>query len=327
MNSKLNYFITRFSFLGIGYYLLYKNSKQDSYIPIILGTLLGIGILYILNLIDQKCDKNKRLYKIIFNFINMYFILIAFTLLPLFVTSFYLVHTPVLALTIPFLLSSLYTLKKGKKILYNLSNLLYPVSIIFILLAALSLIQYVKVTSYLPILNTSNQNILTSTLFFTAMSSIPNMLSLNHGIEFKIVLKNYLISSVILLMEAVITIGCIEPTLISVYSFPEYVVLKRVTILDFIENIENILSIIWYCDIYFVITTCFANLKENINNKLIYYTSILFPFILATTYFSRNYVKVLILFNNYPYCLGLLFIIFVGYNLFNRQKKSVEKID
>ena len=45
------------------------------------------------------------------------------------------------------------------------------------------------------------------------------------------------------------TILCLGEPLIRIYSFPEYAVLKQIKILDFIENIENLSTFIWYFDI------------------------------------------------------------------------------
>ena len=47
MKNKLTYFITRSSMFGIGFYLLFKNASKDAWISVLLGTLLGVIILYI----------------------------------------------------------------------------------------------------------------------------------------------------------------------------------------------------------------------------------------------------------------------------------------
>lgn len=321
MKNNLNYFITRSSFLGVGYYLLYKYSGHDAWIAIILGTILGIGVIYLFSLIQKYCNKDNLIYKILFTIINLYFILVFLNLLPLFVNSFYLVNTPSVFITLPFLIACIYLSLKDKNVLYYTSNLLFILSIIFIFLAIFALIKNVKINLFLPILELSNQNLIKSTLFYSAMSAIPNIITINHDIEFKKMVKNYLFSSFILLCVAILTIGSISSILLSSYSFPEYVVLKRISILKFIENIENILSIIWYCDLFILISTCCVNVKYLVKNKYLHLGFISIPFLITTLYFGTNYIRTLVLFNIYPYCLGIILLLFVIFNLFNIKKK------
>ena len=46
MKNKLTYFIARSSMFGIGFFLIFQNAGKDAWISILLGTLLGIIILY-----------------------------------------------------------------------------------------------------------------------------------------------------------------------------------------------------------------------------------------------------------------------------------------
>ena len=50
MKNKLTYFIARSSMFGIGFFLVFKNASKDAWISLILGTFLGIIVLYIYNL-------------------------------------------------------------------------------------------------------------------------------------------------------------------------------------------------------------------------------------------------------------------------------------
>lgn len=321
MKNKLNYFITRSSFLGVGYYLLYKYSEHDAWIAIILGTILGIGIIYLFSLIQKYCNKDNLIYKILYTIINLYFILVFLNLLPLFVNSFYLVNTPSLFITLPFLILCIYLSLKGRNVLYYCSNILFILSILFIFLEFLALIKNIELNLFLPVLEISNKNLLKSTLFYSAMTAIPNIITINHNFEFKKMVKSYLFSSFILLCVAILTIGTIGSSLLSSYSFPEYVVLKRISILNFIENIENILSIIWYCDLFILISTCCENVKYLIKTKYMHLGLISIPFLLTILFFNTNYIRTLVLFDIYPYCLSIILIVFIMFNLFNIKKK------
>jgi len=60
MKNKLTYFIARSSMFGIGFFLIFQNAGKDAWISILLGTLLGVIILYIYNKIKQNLN-NKTL--------------------------------------------------------------------------------------------------------------------------------------------------------------------------------------------------------------------------------------------------------------------------
>ena len=47
MKDKLSYFASRFSMFGIGFFLLFKLTGKDAWIAVILGTFIGVIILYI----------------------------------------------------------------------------------------------------------------------------------------------------------------------------------------------------------------------------------------------------------------------------------------
>ena len=60
--GNLAYNLSRSLFLGGGISTLFLKSSKDAYIAIILGTLLGIGIIYILSLISKNIDKPLNEY-------------------------------------------------------------------------------------------------------------------------------------------------------------------------------------------------------------------------------------------------------------------------
>ena len=104
MKNKLTYFLSRSSMFGIGFYLIFKETSKDSWISLLLGTLLGIIIIYIFSLI-KKYINNKtiidslknyplgKLYIFIFILFNLLLITTTLVILPLFVNSFYLTHS------------------------------------------------------------------------------------------------------------------------------------------------------------------------------------------------------------------------------------------
>jgi len=101
-------------------------------------------------------------------------------------------------------------------------------------------------------------------------------------------------------------LGALTPNVAKMYSFPEYMVLKRIKIFGFIENIENIITAIWYIDLFVFITMILKRIYGIINKKIIYYP-VIFTIILFTTYFIvDNYYRVIFLYHYTPYILLIM---------------------
>ena len=130
MKNKLTYFIARSSMFGIGFFLIFQNAGKDTWISILLGTILGLIILYIYNIIKNHLQndtlQNKlkqtligKIYIVIMLLFYLYLTFITLMLLPLFVNSFYLTTTPKIIVNIPFLILAIYLSFKDKGKAYN----------------------------------------------------------------------------------------------------------------------------------------------------------------------------------------------------------------
>ncbi len=325
MKNKLTYFITRSSMFGIGFFLLFKHTGKDAWISVILGSLIGIGILFIYKYIKEFFqNKNLRdtlnktilgkLYILIFLLFYLYLILIILILLPMFVNSFYLLYTPKIIVVLPFLFLAIYISSKEKRVIESLSNLLCVFSILIIITYGLLLIKYIDFNNLLPILSTKNIGILKASLIYASITSIPQIITINYSCNsFKDDLKDYLlatITSFAIVMLAILTLG--EP-LIKIYSFPEYALLKQIKILNFIENIENLSTFIWYFDIFITLSCLITNIKETLPKKynpLYFYSFILLSIILSTQVAGKNYRIIITMFYYYPLVLFIFFLLF-----------------
>ncbi len=79
--NKHSYFITKVSMFGLGYRLLINECERYAYIPIILGSIIGIIFIYILS----KVKTNKVLITILCIYLSISLLV----LLSTFVSSFY----------------------------------------------------------------------------------------------------------------------------------------------------------------------------------------------------------------------------------------------
>jgi len=339
MKNKLTYFIARSSMFGIGFFTFFQNGGHDAWIPIILGTILGIIILYIYSNIKKLLNGknlNKilkttfigKIYNIIFIIFYLYLMLIILILLPLFVNSFYLTTTPKIIINIPFILLAIYITFKGKRVIENLSSFLCVFSILIILFFAISLINYTDFSNLIPVFSISTNKILKCTLVYAALTSIPQIITINFNNDFKNTLKDYLLSSLTLFAIVFFTIIALGEPLIKIYSFPEYTVLRQIKILNFIENIENISSFIWYFDLFVMLSCLITNLKDALPKKfnLIYFYSLITIITLFTSlYIDKNYIYVLNFVYYHPIILAIFFFIFVTLLIYLKLKKNITK--
>ena len=60
--GNLAYFLSRSLFLGGGISTLFLKASKDAYIAIILGSILGIGIIYLISLVSKRIDQPLNEY-------------------------------------------------------------------------------------------------------------------------------------------------------------------------------------------------------------------------------------------------------------------------
>lgn len=333
MNNKLSYFVSKSSMFGIGYFLLLNINNKNAYLSIILGTILGIGIIYLYSLIRNNI-KNKNLvkalkssfigniYNILLILFYLYLLCITILIFTTFINSFYLIKTPKLFIIIPFILLSLYLSFKEKRVLTDLSVLMFYFSLLIVFIFSLLLIPYNEFSNIMPILNYNTNNILIGSLIYACITSIPLILTINYDNNFKNTLKNYLIAS---LLNLLIILGCTLSlgNLINIYRFPEYAVLKQIRLLDFIENIENISTFGWYAESFVFISLIIANIKESLPrkyNKFSLPILTLLSVIFASIIIGNNYELLLKLFYLHPVILSIFLFIFISMFIYVKFK-------
>ncbi len=338
MKNKLTYFVSRFSMFGIGFFILFKLSGKDAWISVLLGTLLGIIILYIYKGIKdffrgkdiRETLKKTNLGKFYLLILLIFYIFLAsviLILLPLFVNSFYLLYTPKILVILPFLLLAVYISLKEKRTLETLSNLLCPIIIIIIVVYSLLLTKYVDFNNLTPVLSTKTFNVIESALIYAIISSVPQIITINYSNNsFKDDLKDYLLASFVSFGMLFFDIICLGEPLIKIYSFPEYAVLKQIKILDFIENIENIATFIWYFDLFITLSILVTSIKCTLPKKFrpISYTAVLGLLIfLSICIIGSNYRYIITLIYCYPAILFVFFLIFVTFLIYLKKSKKL----
>lgn len=332
-NAITIFFLTRSLFFGLGISLLCKYTNKDTYIGAIIGTLLGLIIILCYRYIIQN-KKNKSLNEILNQnkiiglivrilFLAASIIILIYTLLTYktFISSFLLATTPVFMILIPWLILLIYCAWGGIPMINKLATSLFPFSIILSILSIFSIFGNFDYYNFLPILTTKPTSLFMSIIAFAGISTFPGILTLHLESNIKNYVKFYLLSTILVIITIICVNGIFGEVLVNVFRFPEYMILKQVILLDFIEKIENILSIVWAFDLF--ITSAFAiySIKTLVPAKKNNFSTLIIIAIIAILidkFFDFNYIYELFAYYALPYIsfiLPLIIIILLIYLL------------
>lgn len=270
---SITYFITRAIFLGVGYSKIFDVAGNDAWISMIIGFILSIFFIFLYHKISEEINfnldnffskKNKfsRVYQIIF--LLTYIFLICYISLTFtnFVRLYYLYNTSIFITLLILFMVCVYGALKTEKTIIRASSILFIASIILIIINLIFLSPLVKIENFLPIYTHSSLSILKGSLIFVVCSILPHILLLEYKINLKTKLLTYSFSAFTILITNLFTASILGEYLLSTYSYPEYMVLRRITFFNFIENIENIASSVLYFDAIFLITLTFNKSKK-----------------------------------------------------------------
>ena len=321
---SLTNFFSKALFLGIGISKVLIDAKESAIFSIILGTIFGTLILFILNKLSYyKCNGLKKIIMFIIIYILLVIGLTEFTTL---ISSIYLIDIKKYILMLPTLVVILYMNSKSIEVHYKVSNMLYGISFTIFIIAFFSLVPQIDYLNLLPLFNVSFKKILFTSLEFALFSVVPNILL--GGLDIKKdnkIIKRYLISNLLLSIVIILTQGILSIELIRMFKYPEYIVLKKISILDFINNIENIISFLWIFTIFIYISICSKELYDmsydTFNNKYIYPIFLFISTYFISNYFLDNVNCLLFLFNNLWIILLTILVIYILTNLIFIKKK------
>jgi spore germination protein KB len=274
-------------------YGLIRTVNIDGYICILLALILIIPFVFIflklssykpeLSLgekLDSIFGKGSFVLKAILTVIVLLFETIFMFNLLNFVNSQFLSLTPMLVIGLLFVLLIVFINFKGIETITRTASILCFICILLYLSALIGLIPEVKIDNFKPFLISKHSNIIrgtfyllsniTSTLFL--FLAIPKKLFLKEKKYNKTVVFSVIIAIIILLSIFIVTAGVLGFNLLKLYRYPEYMVLKRLTLFTFIDQIENIIMIQWIFGLFF--NCCFgiyfikSLFKKTVNSKI-----------------------------------------------------------
>ena len=339
--ATIAYFAMLSCCIGISTHNTIQIDREDSWISILIGFIIGfIPLLIFININNYKTnlsivEKIEYLFgKWIGKGINtilaisvLFMITLLFYDLNNFVSSQYINKTPTWFISILFLIPIIYCITKNIKVLGRTAFILFMISILLLFLSIFGLIFQVHTEYIFPILKNGFSDVFKGALSYTAYNlfsiylimTIPkdNMLDkekLNKRIIAFYILGNL---SMFIMIYFLITVFGIE--IANLYQYPEFHLLKRVSIFGFIDRVESTLSLRWL--FYIFITICIGlfyfkeyirvtfNIKyNNLNNFIIMLISV-FVTIISTNLFSNNTISNYFVMNILPSIILIIFTI------------------
>ena len=331
--------------LGIAPYITIKIAGIDSYIGSIIGSIIGLIPLFIfIYIFNYEIDKPiYQKTKIIFGntlgtiiniFLTILYFILAITILfntSNFIISQYLTDTPIKLVIIILSLTAYHTSNKGITTISKIS-LIYTL----IIMATIGLIPEIELDNLKPVLEYGIKNPIIAGMTYSLVLTIPisSLLIIpkkeieNYYKTTKYIIITYLVTTIMIIFMSLVACACLGRYLISMYQYPVYITLKKISIFGFIDRIENFLSIEWILSTFVVFTLPIINIQSNINkknNKIINLIIIIIIIIATMILFKNNTSFNHYLDSIYPYILLIILIIYIIIFITIIIKKGIKK--
>lgn len=284
--ALLVFFIIHGGMFGAGVNLLLKIAHEDAWIAGILGSIIGFIPFYLFvsfatthpdgNIFESMETLFGKIFgKIISIIITLFvisFILIYFWNLTNLISSQYLYKTPQLFIYIIFAIPLIYLLLKGIKITLRSITIIFFITTFLYAITFFSLIPQVHFDNVLPILKDGIPPIIEAALGFVAYCISP-LIFINaipvHYYEDKenykkYMIISYIISSISINIVPFLLVSIFGIDLAALYQYPEFQILRRVSIGGFIERVESTLSIQWIFELFVLVAMGMYFIKQGV---------------------------------------------------------------
>ncbi|MBQ9013957.1 MAG: GerAB/ArcD/ProY family transporter [Bacilli bacterium] len=302
--GALVFFLMHANFIGITFNSLINISKQDSYLSILIGFIVGIIplIIYIyifnyepnLNLNEKNVKLFGNIFGNIINIIILIFTLllitIAFSNLITIIHSDYLSKTPIILVIITFLIPIYYAVNTGLKSICRTSLIMLYITILLIILSNIGLLIQIDINNFKPFIH-NTKSIFNGSIYFIMynitplylINIIPKNSIMHNNKTVKYILFFYFMSILSLFLVNLNIIGILGYKLSILFKYPEFQILKKVSILGISSRIDSILFIQWIFEIlifviiglYHIINTSKSFITEKNNIFLTIYCIII----------------------------------------------------
>lgn len=354
----LTFYLTIALFVGFGNSQLLKISNSTTLITAIVGVIIGfIPIMLVIYLSKFTTDKNifellSSKFKVFGKILNL---LIGLSVIIMgmvsiwncvnFAVSQYLSQTPLILIGIIFFLIVCLCVIKGKEVIGRTAIILFPIFIIFTLVAWIGLIPKIEIENIYPILNIKTLDFIKSAIYFPLYATLPMFLFLsirqNDIVDKenfkKAIIYGYTTAAIFPIIFIFLIISVLGNDFATILAYPEYSLFKKIKAFNFVEKIENFISVIIFIAFFIhnsVGTYFYKNFfKASFNIKSSKTINIvMFSFSMAIcifTIFIFTKSQPLFLLNDYPLVASSIFIVFLivaimlTINKFNAKKAKI----
>ena len=307
--ASITYFLMHAYFIGITFSSLTNILKQDSYLGIIISFIIGFIPLFIflyifnyepsLNLNEKNIKLFGRKVGNIINFIIMIFTFIlittVFSNLVTIIHSDYLSKTPIILIIITLIIPIYYSVNTGLKAICRSSLIFLYITLILSFISNLGLVIQIDINNFKPFFYHRN-NLINGSIYYLIYNILPlyliNIIPKNeikdNNKTIKYIIIFYIISNISLLLVSLNIIGIFGIKLSMLYQYPEFQILKSVSIIGLSSRLDSILFIEWILDIlmfviiglYYLVNTSHSFINEKNNIFLTIYCIIIISFTL-----------------------------------------------
>ena len=301
------------SFFGISLYTCINYAGVNSWISLLTSVIIGLFIVLIFNYINDF-EPNKTLsnkINILYGnkigfFVNLIIIICFFSILLnslcnvlIYIISQFLTQTPLTFIGIAFILMTTYINTKGIEVISRVSYIFLIIDFTLFLISVLGLYNNIDYSNLLPILENGFNPIFKSVFYIVIDNIIPifimltipkNRIIKNYKLN-KYVYYSFIFSFMIMLIVCITTIGTLGIDLAKLYKYPEYIVLKNISLFGFLNNMENILNIQWILGLFIIITMSIYAIKSNFNNEKIKNLFGFIPSIIALLLIKKIFIN------------------------------------
>lgn len=327
------------TFFGISVSILKEGAGVNAWLSAIISYIIGfIPILMIIYISNYRQDLklHDKINNLFGNKLGLCInILLSLILISLGITLLYNINNFILSQFLyrtPFIVSCtllmiliIYSANKGINVISKSAMLLLVINIALYLINIGSLIQHIDLTNFLPLLKENTNNILPTSIKISFINYLPLLTILLIPKDkvtvpkkyTKTIIIAYIIGALISFGLVITTFGVLGIDLVNAFEYSEYIVLRKVKLLGFLERIENIISLQWIIGTYVYLTIIVYAISKSIPFKSVKahkWINLLtgIALVALTLYIFKdntifdNYVK-----NIFPYIISGLLLIYI----------------
>ena len=279
-------------FFGYGYKFITSVSGTSSLLSILIGGIFSFFIVKLVLICFNSMEgsmpiKIQHIFgKHLGNIINFIIIIFSFFLACLifwrlnsFIAIEFLNYTPRILLSLIMCLVIAYLSHISINSFFRFIAIVFLISTIINLFNFYGCSSYFNFNNLLPLFSVSKHEILLSSIYFCIFFSGLSFLILlipkeciNDIWNFnKFFYYFYLISFIEIFISFSLIIGVLGINVVNLFTFPEYIVLKRIDLLNFIQNVESISSSLYLMYSFSICALLINYIKVSIKSSLCFH--------------------------------------------------------